>query len=336
MKKILVVGYFGFQNFGDEWLLKVFIDKISKITNQPRQIFVLYNIEKTSIKENVVYIPRWKVYHVVRSVVSVDTIVFCGGLFQDETSIFSLLYYSFILFLGRILTKKILLLSTDFVIKKLPKIIQRSIILLSDRVLLRNSLEVQEVNHYFKNKMDKVKFCPDLCLFEDAQDKICTRKDIKTVALVLKFNMDKNLTRQMCECLSKKYNLVFIPFHLRQDYKFCLEIMNSLKNCELRVWDDVRNFKNIFSDVDLLISSRLHGIIIAMILQIPFVCVSTEEKIKRLMKSYFFKETVTLQELAQKNFNILDFIVHAEDKILMEYRQNLQSCFKFLVDQGLV
>lgn len=341
MKKILLVGYFGFDNFGDEWLLNVFIRKVSELTADSRQIFVLYNVNKITVKEkNVVYLPRWNFRYILRFLIPTDTVVFCGGIFQDETSVLSLGYYLFILFLAKILAKKVVLLSTDFVLKRAPWITQRSIIFLSDAILVRNTIDVQNMKTYFGTSAKIIRFSPDLCLLEHKRgnfsNNVSSNKCIKTIGLVLKFNLNVKLVQQMCMYLSKYYKLVFIPFNLRQDYKFCLNVIDSLTHCEIRIWDDIKNYENIFSDIDLVISSRLHGIILAMLLQIPFICVSSEEKLRRLLRSYFAVEPVTLEQLGEKNYDISNFAIFPENRKLIEYKQSILSNMKFLVDKDLL
>ncbi|MCX7941323.1 MAG: polysaccharide pyruvyl transferase family protein [Endomicrobia bacterium] len=336
MRKILIVGYFGFKNFGDEWLLQVLIKKIKETESYLRQVFVLYNTEKIyKVNNYLTYFPRWHLYYIICSVTLSDTIIFCGGLFQDQTSKLSLLYYLFIFLLAKILKKKVVLLSAEFVITKIPKFVQQIILSLADQIFIRNTIDLGKLKvTVSKSKTDRIKFCPDICLSDFTQAKNYTRTKIDTVGLILKFNMDKNLVEQMCLNLSKFYNLVFIPFHLGQDYRFYLDIINGISHCELRVWDRVENYRNIFSDIDLLIVSRLHGVIISLVLQIPFICISEEEKLIRVVRSYFLRDCVTLEELSKKSFELKDFIINPDFNETVKCKRLVEENLKFLITKN--
>ncbi len=300
MKKILLCGYFGFNNFGDEWLLKT-VFRLVNIHGKKKEFFVLYNVkEKIKIDKNIVYIPRWNFIEILKSISQVDTVVSIGGLFQDKTSVLSLLYYLLILFFAKVLNKKVFVLNTEFDIKKLPKNFVIFLLnIFADSIFVRNTFDLKNGK--------KIKFCPDICLSDFDEKKVFeSKKLIHTVGIVVKQTSNFMLLSEMCNVLSKQYKIVFVPFHIKEDYLFCLKLCKKLNNCEIRVWDKVENYRNIFADIDLIITSRLHGIILAAVLCKPFICVSEEEKIKKMIKSTFMLEPTSLSVWQQKNFCITE------------------------------
>jgi polysaccharide pyruvyl transferase WcaK-like protein len=301
MKKVLLYGYFGFNNFGDEWLLNTTL-KLFTIFSEKKEFFVLYNIKEKIkvVDKNVVYIPRWNIIEILKSVFQVDTVVSIGGLFQDKTSVSSLMYYLLILIFAKILNKKVFVLNTELDIKKLPKSFVVFLLnFFTDGILVRNKVDLKISK--------KTKFCPDICLYNfDEKQVDIEKKEIRTVGIVVKQTTNFVLLSEMCEVLSKQYKLVFIPFHIKEDYPFCLKLCERLTSCEIRVWDRIENYKNMFADIDLIITSRLHGIILAGVLCKPFICISEEEKIKKMIKTTFELQPVSLFLWKQKRFCITE------------------------------
>ena len=110
MKKILISGYFGFDNFGDEALLYVTLKDLNDLGIPKENITVISNnTGHTTFNYGVRTLNRWNISHIVRGILKNDILIFTGGLFQDKTSFISFLYYFFQLFLAGIFQKSILL-----------------------------------------------------------------------------------------------------------------------------------------------------------------------------------------------------------------------------------
>jgi len=90
MKKILISGYYGFDNFGDEAILGVLIDYL-----KGRDVTVLSsNPSKTSALYNVKSIYSFDTEQIMKDISQYDVLISGGGsLLQNVTSMNSLLYY---------------------------------------------------------------------------------------------------------------------------------------------------------------------------------------------------------------------------------------------------
>ncbi len=329
---ILVFGYFGFNNFGDEWLFLVLKKLLFEFGEKNKKIFVLYNVKKVTInKEGLVYIPRCDIIKVIKTISKSDTVISCGGIFQDQTSIASFFYYFLILIISKIFGKKVVILSTEFVIEKLPLFVIKIISLFIDYIFVR-SIDMENT------KRNKVQFCPDLCLVEAKESYFQNSSDVKTLGLILKKNknLDIKILQKMCMKLYNDYKLVFIPFHLLEDYELCLEIAKNLKNCEIRIWDKIENYTNLFKDIDLAISSRLHGIVLSIVLGIPFVCISEEIKLRKFLKTMFNLEPISLVVLEQDGFNIKKYIVNYDINKISMSKQLIFNKFKLLSNSEII
>ncbi len=333
---ILIFGYFGFYNFGDEWLLEVLKKLLFKFGNNNKRIFVLYNIKKTVIKNNIIYIPRWNILEVIKAISNSDTVISCGGVFQDQTSILSFVYYFFILVLAKILGKNTVLLSTEFITEKLPLKIIKVISMFTDYIFLRNNTDIEIVKR-FSSKNTEIQFCPDIC-FSEVKWQIKKNNEIKNLGVILKISetFDIETLEKMCVNLSNSYKLIFIPFHLYEDYNFCLRIARKIKSCEIRVWDRPENYFGLLKDVNLIISSRLHGIVLSICLGIPFVCVSNESKLVRFLKTMLDAEPVTISTLEKENFKIDKYILSYDINKFFELKYMILEKFEFLTNKKII
>lgn len=110
MKKILVSGYIGFNNFGDEALLYILVNDLVQVGYKKENITVISNEPGiTSGLYGVNSINRWNPFSFLRALLNCNEIIFIGGLFQDKTSFKSLCYYAAQLLLAGIFRKRVVL-----------------------------------------------------------------------------------------------------------------------------------------------------------------------------------------------------------------------------------
>ena len=82
-----------------------------------------------------------------------------------------------------------------------------------------------------------------------------------------------------------KAEIVFIPFQLSKDIK----LLNLIKNnadvpIDVFTWNDTEKLLELFSKLDMIVSMRLHGLILAAKYKIPFVAISRYSKIKNFLQ----------------------------------------------------
>lgn len=107
-KNVLISGYYGFDNFGDETILSVLIQKLKDLntnvmvfSKNPKKTKELYGVNASYF-----FCPRQIILELMRC----DILVSGGGsLLQDVTSIKSLLYYLFIINLALCFKKRVII-----------------------------------------------------------------------------------------------------------------------------------------------------------------------------------------------------------------------------------
>lgn len=108
--KVLMSGYYGFNNSGDDAILISIYSSILK-TGRNIDVTVLANKpEETSKKYGVKVIYRYNIFKVIKAISDCDLLISGGGsLLQDRTSTRSLVYYLSIIKTAKILGKKVML-----------------------------------------------------------------------------------------------------------------------------------------------------------------------------------------------------------------------------------
>jgi polysaccharide pyruvyl transferase CsaB len=105
-KKVLISGYYGFDNFGDELILSLLLDKlkdcdVTVLTANPRKTFDTYGIHT---------VQTFSYPHVMKEITRCDVLISGGGsLLQNVTSNASLLFYVMIIRLALMLKKEVVI-----------------------------------------------------------------------------------------------------------------------------------------------------------------------------------------------------------------------------------
>ena len=119
MKNIVISGYYGQLNTGDEAILRVLIDRLREYERQENEdlnIVVLSSRPHLTSKiYNVESVNRKKIWRVIKAIKRCDIFISGGGsLFQNETSNRSLYYYLFQIFVAKLFRKKVFIFSREF------------------------------------------------------------------------------------------------------------------------------------------------------------------------------------------------------------------------------
>lgn len=107
-KKVVISGYYGADNFGDEAILATLIQRLKKFN---AEITVLStNPDKTARTHQVNAIKSFDLNRVNKALSQCDVLISGGGsLLQDATSIKSLFYYLWVIFMAQFYKKQVII-----------------------------------------------------------------------------------------------------------------------------------------------------------------------------------------------------------------------------------
>jgi polysaccharide pyruvyl transferase CsaB len=288
-KKILVLGYYGFANSGDEAVLASICRDLQK-KGEAYETTVLSNTpEATSESYKVRSISRNKLWDVFKEIKNADVFLVGGGsLLQDVSSSMSLYYYLVLMIVAHICRTKIMLYANGIgpVHKPLNQKLFKWVVNPVDTITLREAMSKVTLE---KLKVDKPKIYvtsdPVFALEETQIDvqRILKAEGIETtkplVAVCYRtWGNDQRYIKKtalLCDYMIEKYdvNVVFLPFKNPTDLEVSREIAKAMvhKSYELKEPYDVDTMIAIIGEMRFVVAMRLHALLYAAIKNVPMI-----------------------------------------------------------------
>lgn len=332
MNKIVISGYYGFNNIGDESILTAIISNIRDDVENVDIIVLSKDPELTYEKHNVKAINRKNIIEIIREIKNCDLLISGGGsLLQDATSSRSILYYLSIIFIGIIFRKKVMIYSQGIgpINKPFNKIFTKYVLNKVSSITLRDEKSqrvLQDID--VKNKNINVTADPVIGLKRGNIDlgyEILKNSGLKSenkplVGFAVRGRYKDERFISIIASISDKIiddlgvNVVFIPFHHGEDIKVIEDIQNNMKNKSifLKGKYDINEMLSVIGNLDLLIGVRLHSLIFGAVMNTPMIAISYDPKINNFMDY--------LDEAVFSNVEDLD-----EEKLLSEITDKINN-----------
>lgn len=310
-KNILVSGYIGFNNFGDE---AIFYALSTHLKSLGFNVSVLCN-NKNIVKKTY----QVKTYHykkpqqILKALLSNDILISGGGsLLQNKTSNFSLFYYLFIILLAKLLFKKVIIFSQGFEPIKgfLPCLITKTVLKTVDYITVRD----KKSEDYLKS----LKINSDLTsdpVYSLVQD-MSVNENKK--GLIVQLRSFQGINEKFVQDLAKsvsKYNkepVSVFSFQDEFDKKICIDFIEELKKngvqAEFISNKTIDETLEIINNSKFVISTRLHGLIAATALKSKVFALKYDDKIQTLT-----------DELNISNIDIFNYTNNELDNKLDEF-----------------
>lgn len=325
--KLLITGYYGFGNLGDELILSSMLKELKDF-----EITVLYHRpgirdQGSGIRE----IERNSLFKVMREVSKTDLLISGGGgLFQDTTSFFSLLYYLGIIALALILKKPVILYGVG--IGPLRRKISRRLVKITlNRVLVIMVRDRYSLNLLKELAIDK----PEIYLTADPvlslEPPLIRGQGSKRCGLRVAFCLRqwKGLEERAIEAIEQagnwltenlKAEVVLLPFQPSLDLKLCSKVKEKIKGAAL-IEPSKEEALEIISGFDLLVGMRLHSLILAAIAEVPMLGLGYDLKVNSFLEE-IGQPVLRVEGLTSKG------LIERIDEVLEErtlYQQKLKK-----------
>lgn len=300
--KILISGYFGFGNLGDEAILSCLANELKKNLPQVKLIVLSGNPEQTTHLHQLEAVNRWHLSSIWKRLKSSDVLISGGGgLLQDVTSSRSLWYYLLVILMAWLrrvpffivgcgigpIRGKINEMVTEFLLQKATYI------------------SVRDKGSYHKLKEWRIDQ-PHIHLGEDLafglesnaynlpKDPNNQARREKLLAITLKEpSMDRvrfidTMTAIIDQVIRKLgMKAVFLPTHPEKDSQISWAISKKMKGRSEII--DLSNVAlptllNTIGRCRLLLGMRLHALEFACLAGTPFVAISYDPKIDEFIK----------------------------------------------------
>lgn len=302
-KEMLISGYYGFKNSGDDALLMAILKDIKRFKESPNIVVLSANPRETEKNYRVKAINRLNPFAVIRHMNKADMLISGGGtLIQDATSTKSLIYYLSVIRLAVRKHLKVMLYSNGIGPLSSGRNIERAkrVLNKTDVITLRDP-EAMEVLKSIGVTKPKIKVSADPVLGMDVADREYGRELLREMNLptekVLGVSVRKTkeanaaferAMAEMCDYAAEKYgyNIVFVPMQANRDEFISRSIMSKMKAPSAMVEKrlNVNDTISLVSAMDICVGMRLHSLIYAASGGVPLIGIAYDPKIKSFMK----------------------------------------------------
>lgn len=321
-RKIFLYGYYGFNNFGDDLILRSLIENIM---SYGKTEFLVRSLNKGPyLGENVVYTKVDKIianskvnraYRLVKYLKKIllyikktDFVIVGGGtLIHDNKSRWSLLIIFLLVISSKILFKRIFFVGVGISDLKYKSsyIMLNLITKLSSGFYIRD-IEAEKILKKANVVEKRFQLTADLAYslkhLKKKSDKTGDNKRINIgITVIDNAFYNKKIQGAIIEYVallkntSYEFAVHFIPFHEMSsdcdntinDSKVMIKIKQELSEENIIIEEQIgEKFDKVYESLDLVIGMRFHSLVLASIYEIPFIGINHDNKIVGICKSY--------------------------------------------------
>lgn len=361
--KIMISGYYGFNNFGDEAILKSMVRAFKEKIPQIKILVLSQNPLKTSQTYQVKAINRLHLISILNCLR--DTNLFIsggGGLLQDSTGKgWSILYYLGLILGAKIIRVPVMIYAQGIgpVSQQINKKLMRWILNKVDLITVRDNFSKELLENLGVIK-PSIYVNSDPSFLLNKKDINCILENYPHIQELMNSNNRpiigvsvreykgnrsdlKIMFAQLADYLIEKYKvkIVFLPFKFDDDVQVSEEILSLMKNQAdiLKIKLEPEDLISILSQFSLMIGVRLHSIIFSSMANLPFIAFKYDPKIKNFVAELGLSEllleldNVSLEKIQEK----IEYIRENKDRIkeiLSEKVKDLKE--KALINNDLV
>ncbi|MEG1500983.1 MAG: polysaccharide pyruvyl transferase CsaB [Clostridiales bacterium] len=287
MKKILLTGYYGFDNIGDEAVLQEIICRLQENADDIA-ISVLSNApQKTEADYHIRAIDRWSFPLLAKELAQTDLLILGGGsLLQDITGSKSLFFYLLQILLAHFRHCPVFLYAQGIgpINKGFNKWLTGKILKKCRGISVRDRESADFLQKIGLSK-EKIAITVDPVLAGSPKSDLpLGLPSGRKLALALRNwqGIDSSLAADLADSLAKKgWQIVFLPFHEPSDRLLAEEIAGKMKEDYFLPQDilSYQSMSGLIRQMDIVIAMRLHALIMAAAAGIPFGAISYDPKI---------------------------------------------------------
>lgn len=302
-KQILISGYYGFHNAGDEAILAGIIAGFRELASETEFTVLSEDPAATRRDHQVEALPRLRPLVIWRAIRHADLVISGGGgLLQDTTSWRSPLYYLGIVLLAKLARKPVMFFAQG--IGPLRRSwIRRLVAMVANRVDLitvRDEASARQLARLGVKRPVRVTLDPCFLIPPAARARLKEIWEIEewtpgrqpTIGVCLRRWRDRRWLGEVAaalDALDKRLNaqILFIPMQRPSDARVSLAAFSVMDQSAHILSGHYlpHELSAIISSVDLVISVRLHALMFAAHTGVPVVGLSYDPKVDTFMES---------------------------------------------------
>ena len=319
MYNILISGYYGFDNIGDESILRTLITSLREKIPDCRLTVLSHDPASTREKYGVEAVDRMAPLAILRAVKRCDMLISGGGsLLQDVTSNRSIRYYLAIIRLAKFFGKKVFIYSQGIgpIDRAENRRAAAKALKRADGIVVRDEKSAALLEEIGIAR-EKVVITADPVIRMKKPDgnvgaEILARAGVDGGKLTVGWairerHLDSAFVREVSESiryLKENYDAesVLIPFHYEEDRAVCTEIARRTGAKCLTEKYLSEDMLSIIGNMDVLVGVRLHSLIYAAIMGVPLIGVSYDPKCTAFLNSVGLDKLCTREAFTAEAF----------------------------------
>ena len=281
--KAALIGYYGFQNFGDELLLKASLDMLARAGIKSSEILILSNSNNPSspsAASEPKAVSRWSLSELIKAFINCERLIFGGGgIFQDSTSVKSCIWYWAVIKLAKFLGVKVYALGQSI----------GPLNTLTGKLFAKNALKDLKFLHVrdepsldYANefKLNNIIHGSDLALSLDLK-----ANKVAQGYVLLNLRPHKELDKfiEQAQDILNNFNVKIIGAAFSPEDFDVLSKLKAIKIFKIYKFYDARDLAELtklFQGAEFAVGMRLHFNIIAFMLNIKFHALCYDPKVK--------------------------------------------------------
>lgn len=303
MTKVVLSGYYGFTNSGDEAMLASIIHDLRSIDPSVVVTVISGNPADTRERHRVKTIYRLDMIEIARAIFRSDLLISGGGsLLQDVTSDRSLYYYLSIVLLAKTMGKRVMLYGQGIgpLEGDLARSVTRHILNLTDLITVRDKGSLDELEALGVTR-PAIELTADPVLSMEPADKASGRTILEengltpgspVVGFFIREWQDLDYYKQVLAAVADRLvaeygaQILFAPMQ-QQDVAAAEKVAGFMEQPAVVMQQSchIHQMLSLVGNLDMLIGIRLHALIFAAVMQVPLLGVSYDPKISRFLES---------------------------------------------------
>lgn len=306
MINLLIAGYHGFGNCGDEAILKAMTTNIRDIAKDVEITALSHNPDFTKTEYGIKSVQRFNVFQVLSAIRHSDIILSGGGtLLQNGTSTRSLIYYLSIIKIAKLFKKRVMLYANGIgpVTGSFNQRLVRSVINTVDVITLREKLSEADLRSIGVSN-------PNVTVTADAAFKLNSIDDASAEKLLLSEGFEDRgkmrvgvsvrawskakygddyilkLARACDNIADTGKEIIFIPMQFPNDIAVSKKVASMMKNKSYVLTNKYTppEILGVVGRVDAMVSMRLHTLIFAAVKNVPMLGIIYDPKIEYYLR----------------------------------------------------
>lgn len=317
MSELVISGYYGFGNAGDEAMLAAMVGALREADPQVRITVLSGNPADTRRRHRVEAIHRLNPWRIVRALAGADLLVSGGGsLLQDVTSGRSIFYYLGIMQLADWLNCPVMLYAQGIgpIRSRLARMFMRHVGNRIAGATVRDAGSQAELLGLGVTKPPVVVTADPVLALAPADlgggRRILAQAHESgngpLIGISLREWRGQSHFKEVFAAAADRLavelgaRIVFLPMQWPDDLQAAKDVAGRMRQPYILLdgCHDTETLLSIVGNLDLLVGVRLHALIFAAVMQVPFVGVSYDPKIDRFLETMGEPQAGTLETVA--------------------------------------